>query len=221
MLVLVEGVGYRNHLANKIEVRTVYLLYDQQGRQITECKGSLMFENPRWWVDMISALGNTWFNVFFADGVVDFTRYRTDLNELFQPKTESQEVAVLSRLLYGYAVTYQLTGKDKYLRALQEGVKYQRDTFRYSVPGGKYVLWYSYYDGTNAHLPSNNGDDNGTIPLYEQIYALAGMTMLYRITGDLDTLRDIFATIDAFDVLSTSWTSQNMAATSLTLTLAV
>ena len=199
VLVLVEGVGYRNHLANKIEVRTVYLLYDQQGRQITECKGNLMFENPRWWVDMISALGNTWFNVFFADGMVDFTRYRTDLNELFQPKTESQEVAVLSRLLYGYAVTYQLTGKEKYLRALREGVKHQRNTFRYAVPGGRHVLWYSYYDGTNAHLPSNNGDDNGTIPLYEQIYALAGLTMFYRITGDLDTLRDIFATIDAFD----------------------
>ena len=198
-LVLVEGVVHRDHLANKIEVRTVFLLYDQQGKQISESKGNLVIENPQWWVDMIDALGNTWFNNFFADGTVDFTRYRTDLNELFQPKTESQEVAVLSRLLYGYSVAYQLTGKEKYLTALREGVKYQRDTFRYSVPGGKYVLWCSYYDGTNAHLPSNSGDDSGTIPLYEQIYALAGMTMFYRITGDLETLQDIFATVDAFD----------------------
>lgn len=199
ILVLVEGIAYSNHLANKIEVRTVYLLYDQKGEKITENKGNLFFENPKWWVDMISALGNTWFNNFFADGNVDFTRYRTDLNELFQPKSESQEVAVLSRLLYGYAVTYQLTGKEKYLTALREGVKYQRQTFRYAVPGGKYVLWYSYYDGTNLHLPSNSGDDSGTIPLYEQIYALAGMTMYYRITGDLETLQDILATVDAFD----------------------
>ena len=110
-----------------------------------------------------------------------------------------QEVATLSRLLYGYGLTYQLTGDEKYLTALREGVKYQRETFRYTIPGEKYVLWCSYYDGTNAHLASNNGDDRGAIPLYEQIYALSGLTMYYRITGDLQTLQDIFATIDAFD----------------------
>ena len=199
VLVLVEGVGFRHHLGSRIDVRTVFLLYDQQGQQITEWKGHLMFENPRWWVDMISAQGNTWFKTFFPNDEVDFTLYRTELNEIYQPKSEMQEVAVLSRLLYGYAVTYQLTGKEKYLTALREGVKYQRDTFRVGMPDGKYVLWASYYDGTNLHLPSNNGDDDGTIPLYEQIYALAGLTMFYRITGDLETLKDIFDTIDAFD----------------------
>lgn len=199
VLVLVEGVYFRHHLGSRIDVRTVYLLYDQQGKLITETKGNLMFENPRWWVDMISAQGNTWFKTFFPDGDINFTRYRTELNEIYQPKSEMQEVAVLSRLLYGYAVTYQLTGKEKYLNALQEGVKYQRDIFRVVMPDGKSVLWASYYDGTNVHLPSNNGDDNGAIPLYEQIYAIAGMTMYYRITGDLETLKDIFDTIDAFN----------------------
>ena len=199
VLVLVEGVGFRHHLGSRIDVRTVFLLYDQQGQQITEWKGHLMFENPRWWVDMISAQGNTWFKTFFPNDEVDFTLYHTELNEIYQPKSEMQEVAVLSRLLYGYAVTYQLTGKEKYLTALREGVKYQRDTFRVAMPDGKYVLWASYYDGTNLHLPSNNGDNDGTIPLYEQIYALAGLTMFYRITGDLETLKDIFDTIDAFD----------------------
>ena len=199
-LVLVEGVYFRDHLRNRIDVRTVYLLYDQQGEVLSEAKGNYMFEEPRWWVDMISAQGNTWFNAFFSDGDVNFTRYRTELNEIYQPKSEMQEVAVLSRLLYGYSVTYQLTGKERYLTALREGVKYQRETFRYAMPDGKSVLWCSYYDGTNAHLPSNNGDDNGTIPLYEQIYALAGITMYYRITGDLDALQDILSTIDAFDI---------------------
>ncbi len=200
VLVLVEGVYFRNHLSSRIDVRTIYLLYDQQGKLITERKGNLMFENPRWWVDMISAQGNTWFKTFFPDGDINFTRYRTELNEIYQPKSEMQEVAVLSRLLYGYAVTFQLTGKSKYLNALREGVKYQRDTFRVAMPDGKSVLWASYYDGTNVHLPSNSGDDNGTIPLYEQIYALAGMTMYYRITGDLKTLKDILASIDAFNI---------------------
>ena len=195
-LVMVEGVY---HLENRLNVRTVFLLYDQQGKVIGKKKGNLMFENPRWWVDMISAQGNTWFKPFFPDGNINFTQYRTELNEIYQPKSEMQEVAVMSRLLYGYAVTYQLTGKEKYLDALREGVKYQRDTFRFVMPDGKSVLWASYYDGTNVHLPSNNGDDNGTIPLYEQIYALAGITMYYRITGDLDALKDILATVDAFD----------------------
>ena len=199
-MVLVEGLYFRDHLRNRIDVRTVYLLYDQQGRPISETKGNLLFEEPRWWVDMISAQGNTWFNAFFSDGDVNFTRYRTELNELYQPKSSLQEVAVLSRLLYGYAVTYQLTGKERYLTALREGVRYQRDTFRLAMPDGKSVLWASYYDGTNAHLPSSNGDDKDTIPLYEQIYALAGITMYYRITGDSDALKDILATVEAFNI---------------------
>lgn len=199
-LVLVEGVYFRHHLKSRIDVRTVYLLYDQHEKLISETKGDFMFEEPRWWVDMITAQGNTWFKAFFPDDEVNFTRYRTELNEIYQPKSEAQEVAVLSRLLYGYAVTYQLTGKERYLTALREGVKFQRDTFRFSMPDGKSVLWASYYDGTNVHLPSNNGDDNGTIPLYEQIYALAGITMYYRISGDLEALKDILATVDAFDI---------------------
>ena len=198
LLVLVEGVFYRDHLQTRMEVRTVYLLYDQKGKPITEYQGDLVFEETRWWLNMIIGQGNTWFRAFFADRQVDFARYRTELNEVFQPKSEMQEVAVLSRLLYGYSVTYQLTGQENYLTALREGVKYQREIFRHILPDGKSVLWYSYHDGKDTHLPSNNGDDNGTIPLYEQIYALAGLTMYYRITGDTEALKDILGTIHAF-----------------------
>lgn len=200
VLVIVEGVYFRDHLRNRIDVRTIHLLYNQEGKLISEAKGNLMFEEPRWWIDMISAQGNTWFNTFFADGDINYAvRYRTQLNEIYQPKSEVQEVAVLSRLLYGYSVTYQLTGREKYLTALRKGVEFQRDTFRVSMPDGKSILWAAYYDGTNLHLPSNDGDDKGTIPLYEQIYAIAGLTMYYRITGDLETLKDILATIKAFN----------------------
>ena len=198
VLVLVEGVFYRNHLQTRMEVRTVYLLYDQHDRVISECRGDLMFEEPCWWLNMIIAQGNTWFKAFFSDKRIDFSRYRTELNEVFQPKSELQEVAVLSRLLYGYAVTYQLTGRENYLTALREGVRYQREMFRHLLPDGKTVLWFSYHDGKVTHLPSNNGDDDGTIPLYEQIYALAGLTMYYRITGDVEALKDILGTVQAF-----------------------
>ena len=199
VLVLVEGIHHRNHLKRRLDVRTLYLLYSQNGKLISETQGCYMFEDPRWWTDLISAKGNRWFETFFSDGNIDFTRYRTELDITYRPKSDTQEVATLSRLLYGFAVTYQLTGREKYLDALRAGVLYQRNTFRVSLPDGNSVLWASYYDGTNLHLPSKDGDDNGTIPLYEQIYALAGLTMYYRITGDLETLRDILATVDAFD----------------------
>lgn len=198
--VLVEGIYHRNGMSGRVDIRTVYLLYSQDGKKISDSKGPYMFEEPLWWVNMITAQGNTWFNNFFSDGVIDFTKYRTDLNELYQPKGPNQECAVMSRLLYGFAVTYQLTGKQKYLDALRAGVEYQRNTFRIVMPDGKSVLWAAYYDGTNIHLPSKDGDDAGTIPLYEQIYSLAGITMYYRITGDVDALKDIMDTIDAFDV---------------------
>jgi putative intracellular protease/amidase len=198
-LVLIEGILHRHHMKRRVDVRTIYLLYSQKGELISEKKGRYMFEDPRWWIDLISAKGNRWFQTFFADGTIDFARYRTELNILYQPKSEMQEVATLSRLLYGFAVTYQLTGHVRYLDALRAGVQYQRNTFKVSLPDGRSVFWASFYDGTNLHLPSNNGDDDGTIPLYEQIYSLAGLTMFYRITGDLETLHDILATVDTFN----------------------
>ena len=199
ILLLIEGIYHRDHMKRRIDVRTVYLLYSQDGKLISDQKGRYMFEEERWWADLISAKGNRWFETFFADGTIDFTRYRTELNILYQPKSEMQEVATLSRLLYGFAVTYQLTGRTKYLDALNAGVLYQRNTFKVVLPDGKSVFWASYYDGTKLSLPSNNGDDAGTIPLYEQIYSLAGLTMHYRITGDEESLHDILSTVDTFD----------------------
>lgn len=199
ILVLVEGVYFRDHMMRRLDVRTLYLLYSQEGQLISEAQGPYMFEGSRWWTDLISAKGNRWFETFFADGTIEFTRYRTELDILYKPKSDLQEVATLSRLLYGFAVTYQLTGQEKYLAALREGVKFQRNTFRVTLPDGKCILWASYYDGTTLHLPSKDGDDNGTIPLYEQVYALAGLTMYYRITGDLETLHDILATVETFN----------------------
>ena len=199
VLVLVQGILHQDHMRRRVDVRTLYLLYSQNGKLISEEKGPYMFEDPRWWVDLISAKGNVWFNTFFADGTIDFTRYRTELNILYQPKSDVQEVATLSRLLYGFAVTYQLTGQERYLEALRKGVEYQRNMFKVALPDGQSVFWASYYDGKTLHLPSKDGDDKGTIPLYEQVYAIAGLTMYYRITGDLETLHDILATINTFN----------------------
>ncbi len=67
----------------------------------------------------------------------------------------------------------------------------------------KLVYWYHgiKVDGEHEHklLTSEFGDDYDSIPMYEQIYALAGPTQTYRITGDPQILRDIEKTIDLFD----------------------
>ena len=46
-------------------------------------------------------------------------------------------------------------------------------------------------------MPSENPDDLGTIPLYEQIYAMAGLAQFYRISADWEVLHDIRRTIAA------------------------
>jgi mannose/cellobiose epimerase-like protein (N-acyl-D-glucosamine 2-epimerase family) len=65
------------------------------------------------------------------------------------------------------------------------------------------VYWYHGIDiqGTKEQkiFASEFGDDYDAIPMYEQIYALAGPTQTYRITGDPRILSDIEATIRLFD----------------------
>lgn len=51
VLVLVEGIYHRNHLNRRLDVRTLYLLYSQNGKLISETQGCYMFEDPRWWTD--------------------------------------------------------------------------------------------------------------------------------------------------------------------------
>ena len=48
-------------------------------------------------------------------------------------------------------------------------------------------------------LTSEFGDDYYSLPMYEQIYALAGPTMTYRLTGDPTILSDIEQTIKLFE----------------------
>jgi hypothetical protein len=48
-------------------------------------------------------------------------------------------------------------------------------------------------------MPSENPDDRGAIPLYEQIYALAGLCQLYRINQDWEILEDVARTIRVFE----------------------
>src|SRR5205809_2028949 len=65
------------------------------------------------------------------------------------------------------------------------------------------VYWYHgiKVQGEKEHklLTSEFGDDHYSIPMYEQIYALCGPTMTYRLTGDTKILDDIRKTMALFD----------------------
>jgi hypothetical protein len=92
-----------------------------------------------------------------------------------------------------------MTGNDRYYRAAKAGVEYQRDTFRMESYDGSFVVWaYGYENGEKIIPTEGFGYEEGTIPLYEQIYALAGLTQFYRISNDWETLNDIKRTMNFF-----------------------
>jgi len=162
------------------------------------------FESPDWWVQQIRALAEFYFNAQFPDGVIDYRNYRTHLT-LEGQKIEStrQETDTISRMIFGFASAYLLTGEDRYLEAAEKGTEYLREHMRAIDEDEGFVYWYHAMDvrGTRERkiLASQFGDDYNAIPAYEQIYALAGPIQTYRITGDPRIRRDADMTINLFD----------------------
>jgi mannose/cellobiose epimerase-like protein (N-acyl-D-glucosamine 2-epimerase family) len=199
----------------RCEARTVNLLHSWEGwiplndhkgvpdndLDLELMDGGFLFEEGQWWITQIDRLGQTWLPWVFGDNQqYDFTRYRTGLGITgFPAKSDMQECATLSRLIYGLSSAYLLTGARRYLRAARAGVQYQREFFRSLSHDGKFILWSFGKSGTSIVVPSQSPDDQNTIPLYEQIYCLSGLAQYYRITQDWEVLEDIRRTMDAFD----------------------
>ena len=149
------------------------------GRQpTTTCSSS-----PDWWINQIRALADFYLQAQFPDGEIDYRKYRTTLTlDGRQASTRTrQETDTISRLVYGFATAYLLTGEDRFLEAAEKGTEYLRDHMRaVDATARAIVYWYHGIDvsgdGTRAQkvLASEFGDDYDAIPAYEQIYALAG-----------------------------------------------
>ena len=96
-----------------------------------------------------------------------------------------------------------MTGDDRYLEAAEKGTDYLREHLRNIDPHEDIVFWYHAIDVSRDRVKkiyaSEFGDDFDAIPAYEQIYALAGPTQTYRITGDPSILQDIHMTLNLFD----------------------
>jgi mannose/cellobiose epimerase-like protein (N-acyl-D-glucosamine 2-epimerase family) len=162
-----------------------------------------IFEDPDWWSSQAKELADFWIKTQFGPGdPVDPTAYRTNITKAGTKRPESvnlQETDTISRLIYGLSSTYILNGNPRVLEAARQLVRYQRERFRIESADGTQVYWLHALRDGRPVLASLFADDAGTIPLYEQIYCLAGLTQYYRATGDTVILADIEKSIRFMD----------------------
>ena len=271
------GTFYPEAAGPVFEIQKVFLL--------ERPTGGFRFEEPGWYVDQVRHLGDTYLRWQFPDGVVDFDRFSTNLSfEGRQKEPRVQEAAVLSRMIYGWASAFLMTGEDRFLEAARLGCEHLRREFRRADPGGRGIYWdharvwvdgplavretgvprrHPWRQGGTSDLvsvgpfavretgvsrrhpwrqrgtsdivsvgppamsetgasgdhprrpqassdlepvghwervtASRFADDRGGIPLYEQIYVLAGLTQTFRATGDPVLLEEIRATQAFFE----------------------
>lgn len=163
------------------------------------------FEKQDWWIKQIEELGHFYIDAQFGSkDTIDYKNYRTELTADGKKVAGKyrQETDTISRLVYGFASAYNLTGKEEFLEAAEKGTEYLRKHFRASDTTEDICYWYHGIDvdGDKVRkiLASEFGDDYDAIPAYEQIYALAGPIQTYRVTGDKRIYDDAQRTVNLF-----------------------
>lgn len=210
---LIETYIHENSL---VTVQAIYQVQEDRSLFDATCvhllstpSSTFLFEQSHWWLNQISILADEWLDDLFKDrrnySEADFSElYRTNLNIIGLPTdNDIQEMATLSRLIFGLSSAYLLRGSRRYLSAASAGIRFQREAFRSLSHDGRHCFWAygrrKQKYGTEWKLLSEDGTDKGTIPLYEQIYALAGLAQYYRITNDWEVLEDIRRTVRTFN----------------------
>ncbi|NJR50618.1 MAG: N-acyl-D-glucosamine 2-epimerase [Leptolyngbyaceae cyanobacterium CSU_1_3] len=164
-------------------------------------------EEPDWWIKQVRSIADSYLKWQFnyPTHEIDYREYRTYLHLAGAKKKDDflQETDTVSRLVYGFASAFLMTGEDRFLEAAEKGTEYLRDHMRFYDPDENLIYWYHGVQVTGNRqqklLTSEFGDDFDAIPAYEQIYALAGPIQTYRITGDPRILKDAEMTVDLFD----------------------
>jgi len=177
---------------------------DFQGKTIDKFR----FEEPDWWIKQAKSIAEFFIDAQFdKDGDeyrINYDTYRTEISMTGERHdTFRQETDTISRMIYGLASTYMLTGEEIFLEASEAGTKYLHDHMRFYDTDENVVYWYHGIDVKNGRetkvFASEFGDDYEAVPMYEQIYALAGPTQTYRINGDPAIMKDIDLTMDLFE----------------------
>lgn len=167
--------------------------------------GKFRFEESNWWANQAKSICNFFVRAQFGDGDIDYEKYRTSVSLGGKREVNSfrQETDTISRMIYGMASAFMLTGEDIFLETAEKGVEYLKKHMRFYDVDENVVYWYHGIDVDGDKekkiFTSEFGDDYDAIPMYEQIYALAGPIQTYRVNGDPSILRDAELTIDLFE----------------------
>jgi mannose/cellobiose epimerase-like protein (N-acyl-D-glucosamine 2-epimerase family) len=164
-------------------------------------------EEPNWWINQIHSLANSYMGWQFdyPNQPIDYANYRTILHLAGEKRRDDylQETDTISRLVYGLASAYMLTGEEHFLEAAEKGTEYLREHMRFYDPDDDLIYWYHgiRVQGNREQklLTSEFGDDYDSLPMYEQIYALAGPIQTFRATGDPRILSDAEYTVRLFE----------------------
>ncbi len=201
VMVSIRGVASEHETDRAFSARRVVLMHSEPGMY--------GWEQTHWWLQQINTLFEQWMDVLFQDKREitenDFAAfYRTNLDLLGGHTADDiQECATMSRFLYGLSSSYMLTGNDRALSAAAACAKYLINAFAVVSHDHMYCFWkfgrVQDKKSVKSIMSSQNPDDLGSYALYEQIYALAGLTQYYRITQDTNILYYITRTISAFE----------------------
>jgi mannose/cellobiose epimerase-like protein (N-acyl-D-glucosamine 2-epimerase family) len=168
--------------------------------------GVYRHEEPDWWINQSRSIGNAYLKWQFNHPTdeINYRNYRTMLHLAGAKKGDHlQETDTISRMIYGLSTAYMMTGDEQFLEASEKGTQYLRDHMRFYDQDEDVVYWYHGIriegEKETKLLTSEFGDDYYSIPMYEQIYALAGPTMTYRLTGDPKIMWDIEKTVKIFE----------------------
>ncbi|WP_333350811.1 AGE family epimerase/isomerase [Microcoleus sp. B3-A4] len=197
--VFAYGVFYPQGEGHKFEAKSLVFA--------GEAPENYRHEEPDWWIKQVRSIADCYLKWQFGypKQPIDYKEYRTMLNLSGSKKQDDylQETDTVSRLVYGFASAFLMTGEDRFLEAAEKGTEYLRDHMRFYDPDENLIYWYHgvRVKGQREQklLTSEFSDDYDCIPAYEQIYALAGPIQTYRITGDPRILKDAEMTVDLFD----------------------
>jgi mannose/cellobiose epimerase-like protein (N-acyl-D-glucosamine 2-epimerase family) len=188
-----RGIFYPEDGSMSFEATSIVLL--------GEHANDLRTDETDWWTRQIRSLADFYLGAQFPDGEIDYGAYRTRVSlDGRKLAGTRQEADTISRLVYGFATAYLLTGEERYLVAAERGTAYQRTHFRCVGERDDLVYWRHAVDvhdsGLRVVLQSECREDACTIPAYEQIYALTGAVQTYRITGDPGIRSDVLHTVN-------------------------
>jgi mannose/cellobiose epimerase-like protein (N-acyl-D-glucosamine 2-epimerase family) len=202
-LVMTRGPVYDDGNGGRYTANQVTLFGSDVDRRRSDVDG-LGFEAPDWWIRQLRELARFYRRAQFGTGEPDPASYRTALGRDGTKLGDGrQETDTLSRLVYGMATAYLLTGEQDFLDVAERGSAYQQETMRFVDEDADVTYWYHATDLADGRhrklLVSEFADDLGALPAYEQIYALVGLVQTYRVTGDPTLRADIEGTVRMFE----------------------